>query len=463
MNDPYTLTTDRAAEPDLGHQSDTPWRRGRDIAPELGRHLDRRLRDGCAQLANRAPQQRIARLGVRPQVPLRGEHEPRFVGRRSRRRGDGHRRQRRSARRWAVATSTSCLAACSSAIAPKPGTGPSERARENGHYTVETYTTTSSGARYRATMAQRGDPGYKATSVLLGECALALAFDRDELSELHGVLTPAASPRRRFADAAARGRRHAGDRRAVLNQAAPNACQPRSKRLVSQARLRTIPATKVDTSWLVSTSSSTRFRYKTLRASSAFRRRRGEHRHPDAGARAGRRPAAQRRRRRHRLEQARGRRHEPGGQRSARRRRERRPGRPEGRRQDRRPHLRRQRQQPGRVGTGGGGAGQQRSAQAAAADPGADRAGLHRQAADQGQRGARHRPRPKRRLQVAEASATSSAASSAAQAAVAVQRRATTRSAASWAACWRRPGWRRDSATSSVGCSAARSSTRLGS
>jgi short subunit dehydrogenase-like uncharacterized protein len=35
MNDPYTLTTDRAAEPELGHQSDTPWRRGRDIAPEL--------------------------------------------------------------------------------------------------------------------------------------------------------------------------------------------------------------------------------------------------------------------------------------------------------------------------------------------------------------------------------------------------------------------------------------------
>ena len=35
MNDPYTLTTDRGAEPELGHQSDTPWRRGRDIAPEL--------------------------------------------------------------------------------------------------------------------------------------------------------------------------------------------------------------------------------------------------------------------------------------------------------------------------------------------------------------------------------------------------------------------------------------------
>ena len=36
-------------------------------------------------------------------------------------------------------------------IAPKPGTGPSEHARENGHYTVETYTTTTTGARYKAT------------------------------------------------------------------------------------------------------------------------------------------------------------------------------------------------------------------------------------------------------------------------------------------------------------------------
>jgi short subunit dehydrogenase-like uncharacterized protein len=78
-------------------------------------------------------------------------------------------------------------------LLPKPGTGPSERARENGHYTVETYTTTTSGARYRATMSQKGDPGYKATSVLLGECGLALAFDRDRLSDLRGVLTPAAA------------------------------------------------------------------------------------------------------------------------------------------------------------------------------------------------------------------------------------------------------------------------------
>ena len=78
-------------------------------------------------------------------------------------------------------------------IVPKPGTGPSEAVREKGYYRAETYTTTTSGARYVARMSQQGDPGYKATSVMLGECALALALDRDKLSDLHGVLTPAAA------------------------------------------------------------------------------------------------------------------------------------------------------------------------------------------------------------------------------------------------------------------------------
>ena len=78
-------------------------------------------------------------------------------------------------------------------ILPKPGTGPSERTRERGHYTTETYTTTTTGARYVATMSQKGDPGYKATSVLLGESGLALALDRSRLTDLRGVLTPAAA------------------------------------------------------------------------------------------------------------------------------------------------------------------------------------------------------------------------------------------------------------------------------
>jgi short subunit dehydrogenase-like uncharacterized protein len=78
-------------------------------------------------------------------------------------------------------------------VLPKPGTGPNEHVRETGFYRVETYTTTSTGARYVATMSQNGDPGYKATSVMLGECGLALALDRDKLPSRHGVLTPAAA------------------------------------------------------------------------------------------------------------------------------------------------------------------------------------------------------------------------------------------------------------------------------
>jgi trans enoyl reductase len=77
-------------------------------------------------------------------------------------------------------------------ITPKPGAGPNEAIRERGHYRVETYTTTTTGARYMATFAQNCD-AYNGTSVLLGESCLALALDRDRLSELRGVLTPAAA------------------------------------------------------------------------------------------------------------------------------------------------------------------------------------------------------------------------------------------------------------------------------
>src|SRR6476620_5054557 len=192
MNDPYTLTTDRPAEPDLGHQSDTPWRRGRDIAPELGG-----IWVGAFVMA--APNSRIVRRS-NALLDWAYGRTLRYA-------------ETMSMGSSIVAPVAAAMATAGNAavlglgsryfnklprrllerIAPKPGTGPSERVRDKGHYRVETYTTTSTGARYRATMAQRGDYGYKATAVLLGECALALAFNRNELSDLHGVLTPAAA------------------------------------------------------------------------------------------------------------------------------------------------------------------------------------------------------------------------------------------------------------------------------
>ncbi len=78
-------------------------------------------------------------------------------------------------------------------VAPSPGQGPSERARENGHYRIETHTRTSGGGRYVCRIAAKGDPGYKATAVMLGESVLALALDGERLPDRAGVLTPASA------------------------------------------------------------------------------------------------------------------------------------------------------------------------------------------------------------------------------------------------------------------------------
>ncbi len=76
-------------------------------------------------------------------------------------------------------------------VLPSPGEGPGERTRRNGHFRMRIRTRTSSGARYDAVVAAKGDPGYAATAVMLGESALCLALDGDRLPEAAGVLTPA--------------------------------------------------------------------------------------------------------------------------------------------------------------------------------------------------------------------------------------------------------------------------------
>jgi short subunit dehydrogenase-like uncharacterized protein len=76
-------------------------------------------------------------------------------------------------------------------ILPDPGEGPSESAREKGFFRIEIHAETPGGERLRARVAAQGDPGYKATAVMLGESALCLALDRDRLPASGGVLTPA--------------------------------------------------------------------------------------------------------------------------------------------------------------------------------------------------------------------------------------------------------------------------------
>jgi hypothetical protein len=76
-------------------------------------------------------------------------------------------------------------------LLPVPGQGPGEKTRRTGFFRIQIYTRTSAGARYAGTIEAQGDPGYAATSVMLGETALCLALDRDQLPGYAGVLTPA--------------------------------------------------------------------------------------------------------------------------------------------------------------------------------------------------------------------------------------------------------------------------------
>jgi short subunit dehydrogenase-like uncharacterized protein len=192
LEDPYTLAQDRGAEPELGPQPDLPWRRGREIAPEL-------VGVWAAGFVMAAYNTRIVR---RSNALLDYSYGRRFRYAEYMGMGPSRAAPVLSALTTAATAGSSALGSrffrflpqrLVERVAPKPGTGPSEEVRENGYYRVETYTTTSTGARYVATMSQSGDPGYKATSVMLAECGLALALDRDKLPELHGVLTPAAA------------------------------------------------------------------------------------------------------------------------------------------------------------------------------------------------------------------------------------------------------------------------------
>ena len=83
-------------------------------------------------------------------------------------------------------------------VLPGPGDGPSEKARANGYFKVEVH-----GGGHVATVAAKGDPGYAATAVMMGESALSLAAHRRTWRRAH----PASAMGERARRAAAR-RRH---------------------------------------------------------------------------------------------------------------------------------------------------------------------------------------------------------------------------------------------------------------
>jgi short subunit dehydrogenase-like uncharacterized protein len=186
VGDPYSLSPSRADEPDLGSQPDLVVLSGPEVHPSL--------------------RGRLAPFVMAP-------YNTRVVRRSNALRGWAYGRSFRYREAMSVGTSPLSpviatgtklgLGAFAAAMAlpptrfvldrflPKPGDGPDERARREGHFTVDLFTTTTTGARYTARVKADGDPGYAATAVMIGEAALALALDRAKLPPSDGgVLTP---------------------------------------------------------------------------------------------------------------------------------------------------------------------------------------------------------------------------------------------------------------------------------
>jgi short subunit dehydrogenase-like uncharacterized protein len=182
--DPYALSPDRDKEPDLGDERDP-----RSIS------RDRKLGRWLAPFVMSGYNTRI----VRRSNALQGwEYGRRF-------RYQEYMSYKDNAAGLAIAgVSTAGLAAVAGGlmftptralldrVLPSPGEGPSEKLQREGFFALEIHTTTSTGAKYQATVTGKGDPGYAGTAVMLAESALSLAFDGDALPPRAGVLTTAA-------------------------------------------------------------------------------------------------------------------------------------------------------------------------------------------------------------------------------------------------------------------------------
>jgi short subunit dehydrogenase-like uncharacterized protein len=184
---PYSLSPDRAAEPDFGRQDDVAILRGEDVNPRLRGHLapfvmasyNTRVVRRSNALRNWAYGRQFRyreamSVGASPLSPVIAFATKFGLG------------------ALIVGLSMPPTRFLIDRILPKPGEGPNERARESGHFTMDLFTTTTTGERYTARVRAKGDPGYAATAIMLGESALALVHNRDTLPPSEGgVLTPA--------------------------------------------------------------------------------------------------------------------------------------------------------------------------------------------------------------------------------------------------------------------------------
>ncbi|CAN5607859.1 trans-acting enoyl reductase family protein [soil metagenome] len=190
LDDPYNLSPDRTEEPDLGAQPDVDARSGSEIAPELtglwmGGYLMALYNTRCVRRTNallKWPYGKQLRYtetlsyGSSLAAPMLATLSGLTIT---------------AASRLGGAYLQRVPAELLDRMMPASGTGYDQGAR--GYYKTETYTRTTSGKRYVATMSQRGDPGYSATATLLVASALIMARGRERMSDLRGVLTPVAA------------------------------------------------------------------------------------------------------------------------------------------------------------------------------------------------------------------------------------------------------------------------------
>lgn len=76
-------------------------------------------------------------------------------------------------------------------LLPSPGDGPSEELQARGRFDVTLMARTERGVQVQLAISADGDPGYRATAVMLSEAGLSLPFDEDRFPSAAGVLTPA--------------------------------------------------------------------------------------------------------------------------------------------------------------------------------------------------------------------------------------------------------------------------------
>ena len=75
-------------------------------------------------------------------------------------------------------------------LGPKAGEGPSQEQMDNGYFKLQLVGTNDNGEQVRSSFSYAGDPGNKATTCFLSECALALCLNADQLPDYKGFLTP---------------------------------------------------------------------------------------------------------------------------------------------------------------------------------------------------------------------------------------------------------------------------------